>query len=264
MPCPKKVTMAYNPKLSVAIITRNEADRITNCLQSVYFADEMVIVDSGSTDDTAAIAQQFGGKVIHQPFLGFGPQKQFAVDHCNHDWVLLLDADERVPEVSVAAILKAVRSAEKGAAAFEIQRKNFLHGRWIRHCGWWPDPLIRIVNRKQGRFSEDMVHERWLTDGKVRSLLCVIEHRSFRNYSDMIEKLQHYSSLGAAQMGAQGHRSSPWSPLLHGFWTFVQVYGLRLGFLDGFDGFMIALLNAGGSFMKYAKCWEAMNYMNKE
>ncbi len=254
----------HHNKLSVAVITRNEADRIACCLQSVSFADEMVIVDSGSTDETATIAQQLGGRIIHQPFLGFGPQKQFAVDQCSHDWVLIIDADERVPKVSVETIRKAVRNADKETAAFQIQRKNFLHGRWIRHCGWWPDPLIRIVNRVQGRFSEDMVHERWLTDGMVRPLPCVIEHHSFRSYSGMIEKLQHYSSLGASQMVARGHRSSPLSPLLHGFWTFVQVYGLRLGFLDGFDGFMIALLNAGGSFMKYAKCWEAVNYTSKK
>jgi len=255
--------MTHLNNLSVAVITCNEADRIADCLQSVGFADERVVVDSGSTDDTVAIARQFGARIIHQPFLGFGPQKQFAVDHCRHDWILLLDADERVEEKSAEAIRQAVRFAPDGVAAFEIQRRNFLHGRWIRHCGWWPDPLLRMVDRRQGRFSDDMVHEQWLTDGKVFPLSSVIEHHSFRNYADMIDKLQRYSTLGAAQMVARGHATYPWSPLLHGWWTFVQVYVLKLGVLDGFDGFMIALLNAGGSFMKYAKCLETLRHRSK-
>ncbi len=255
--------MRHTNKVSVAVITHNEAGRIADCLRSVGFADELVIVDSGSTDDTIAIAEEFGAKIIYQPFSGFGPQKQFAVDHCRHDWILLLDADERVDEKSAEAIHQAVRFPPDGVAAFEFQRKNFLHGRWIRHCGWWPDPLLRLVDRRQGRFSDDMVHEQWLTDGKVLPLPGVIEHHSFRNYADMIDKLQRYSTLGAAQMVARGHSTYPWSPLLHGLWTFVQVYGLRLGVLDGFDGFMIALLNAGGSFMKYAKCLEALRHRSR-
>jgi glycosyltransferase involved in cell wall biosynthesis len=242
--------------LSVAIIAFNEADRIAGLLESLAFAEDVVVVDSGSRDDTVAIARQHGARVIDQAFLGFGPQKQVAVDHCRHDWVLLVDADERVPQETAAAIRQAIQDAHEGVAAFEIRRRNFLHGRWIRHCGWWPDRIVRLVRRSRGRFSDDRVHERWVTDGPVAFLAVAIDHHSFRDYADMLDKLQYYSTLGAEQMAARGVRGSAWSAVSHGCWTFVQVYGLKRGFLDGFDGLVIALLNAGGAFMKYAKCRE--------
>ncbi len=248
--------MGDNSRLSVAVITFNEAARIADCLKSVAFADEIVVVDSGSRDDTPAIARQHGAEVFHQPFLGFGAQKQAAVNRCRHDWVLLLDADEQLPQGSGEAVRKAIASADADTAAFEIQRKNFLHGRWIRHCGWWPDRLVRLVRKSRGRFSDDRVHERWQPDGQVARLPLAIEHRSFRNYAEMLEKLQHYSTLGAQEMVAQEKRCRAWQAIAHGGWTFLHDYGIKRGFLDGFDGFMIALLNAGGSFMKYAKCRE--------
>lgn len=248
--------MTDTAQISVAIIAFNEADRIADCLESVSFADDIVVVDSGSRDDTPAIAGDHGARVIHQPFLGFGPQKQVAVDHCRNDWVLLLDADEQVPRDTATALQLAIASVDETTAAFDVQRKNFLHGRWIRHCGWWPDRIVRLVNQRRGRFSEDQVHERWLSDGPVASLSVTIDHHSFRDYAGMLDKLQHYSSLGAEQMAARGVRGSAWSAISHGCWTFVQVYGLKRGFLDGFDGLVIALLNAGGAFMKYAKCRE--------
>ncbi len=251
--------MNRQTKLSVAIIALNEADRLNHCIRSVQFADEIVLVDSGSRDQTPEIARAAGCRVFAKAFAGFGPQKQFAVDQCRHDWVLLVDADEKVPPGTAATVREALCAPDPQVAAFSLQRKNFLHNRWIRHCGWWPDRLVRLVDRRRGRFSPDTVHERWLPDGPVHELSCAIEHHSFRGYADMLDKLQRYSTLGAQTAAARG-RIHAWSPVLHGAWTFFQTYAIKLGMLDGFDGLMIALLHAGGSLMKYAKARELREF----
>jgi glycosyltransferase involved in cell wall biosynthesis len=247
-------------KISVAVIAFNEADRLAECLRSVHWADDIVVVDSGSTDETPAIARSMGCRVYHQPFAGFGRQKQSAVDRCRNAWVLILDADERMPADSAEQLPAAIASAGDDVAAFSFRRKNYLHGRWIRRCGWWPDTVVRLVCKERGRFSGDSVHERWLADGRVAALSDAIEHHSFRDYADMIAKLQHYSTLGARQLAERGATVRWWQPTTHGLWTFFQVFVLKFGFLCGLDGFIISLLNAGGSFMKYAKCWEIAHY----
>lgn len=251
------------PKISVAIITFNEADRLAECLRSVQWADEVVVVDSGSSDATVAIAQAAGCRVFQQPFLGFGAQKQSAVDRCRNAWVLILDADERLPEGAEDQLAAAIAMAADDVTAFSLGRRNYLHGRWIRRCGWWPDTIVRLVNKKHGRFSDAGVHECWLPQGRVVTLNLNIEHRSFRDYADMLAKLQHYSTLGARQMAQHRSRVFWWEPLTHGGWAFFHAFVIKLGFLCGFDGLVIALLNAGGSFMKYAKCREINSYGNR-
>ncbi len=246
--------------LSVAIITMNEADRLTACVASVHFADDIVVVDSGSSDGTRDIARSLGCAVFEHPFSGFARQKQYAVDQCRHDWVLLLDADERLPPPAAEGIRRELADARADVAAFSFLRRNYLHGRWIRHCGWWPDSVVRLVRRQRGAFSETTVHERWIADGPVAPLPYYIDHYSFRDYAEMMAKLQHYSSLAAREMMARKEKVNCWSPLLHGGWTFFSVYFLKLGFLCGLDGLIISLLNAGGSFMKYAKYWEMIHY----
>jgi glycosyltransferase involved in cell wall biosynthesis len=250
-------------KLSVAIIVHNEADRLAACLQSARFADDIVLVDAGSQDETVALAESFGCRVFHQPFLGFARQKQWAVDRCRHDWVFILDADERIPPATAEAIRTALGTPHPEPAAFNLPRKNFLHQRWVRRCGWWPDTVTRLVDRRRGRFSAHAVHERWLARGEVQLLPHPIEHHSFRNYADMLQKLQQYSTLAAADMVRRKKRIYVWSPFLHGGWMFIHTYFLKLGILEGLDGFVISLLNSGGSFMKYAKGWEAQRYQVK-
>ncbi|WP_319408671.1 glycosyltransferase family 2 protein [uncultured Desulfosarcina sp.] len=252
--------MPNNPELSVAIITFNEADRLPVCVESVRFADEIVVVDSGSRDGTRDIARSLGCSVCEHPFAGFARQKQFAVDQCRHDWVLILDADERLPKSTADDIKRQLTHAGDDVAAFRLQRRNYLHGRWIRHCGWWPDTVVRLVRPHKGAFSDSRVHERWIAEGPIVELAGCIDHYSFRDYADMIEKLQHYSSLAAQEMMGRKTRVNCCSPLLHGGWTFFSVYVLKLGFIYGLDGLIISLLNAGGSFMKYAKYWEMTHY----
>ncbi|OQY59702.1 MAG: hypothetical protein B6245_05350 [Desulfobacteraceae bacterium 4572_88] len=244
--------------VSVAIVTQDEEERLTRCLETLSFADEMVVVDSGSRDSTVRVAESFGCRVMFQPWLGYARQKQHAVDHCHNDWVLILDSDERVPEETACEIRKILRQSEHSFAGYSFSRKNFFHTRWIRHCGWWPNRVLRLVHRGQGGFSDHLVHEQWIPRGPVKSLDAVIEHYSFRNYADLIQKMQTYSTLAAREMFQEGRNAAWWDPISHGLWMAFRTYFLELGVLEGFDGFMIAMLNAQGSFMKYAKLREAV------
>jgi (heptosyl)LPS beta-1,4-glucosyltransferase len=243
--------------LSVAIITQDEEDRLPDCLKSVSFGDEVLVVDSGSKDATVDIARSFGCRVISEPWRGYAKQKQFAVDTCHNDWVLILDADERIPEETAERIKEIFSLPAQECAGYSFPRKNLFHDRWIRHCGWWPDRIVRLVDRRQGRFSDHLVHESWVSDGNIKNLDVAIEHHSFRNYSDFLEKMETYSTLAASEMQEKGRRAGWWSPISHGLWMFFRTYFLELGVGEGFDGFIISVLNAGGSFMKYAKLREA-------
>jgi len=243
-------------KLSVAIVAQDEEERLPRCLKSLSFADEVLVVDGGSQDNTVRIAESFGCKVIFQSWLGYSRQKQYAVNHCQNDWILILDSDERVPKETAEEIKKILDLADPTYAAYSFLRKSFFHDRWIRRCGWWPNRVLRLVDRRQGHFSDHLVHESWITDGDVKELDTAIEHYSFRNYADLIHKMQIYSSLAAEEMLQEGRRSGWWTPFSHGLWMFIRSYFLELGILEGFDGFMISMLNAEGSFMKYAKLRE--------
>ena len=251
--------------LSIAIVAKDEADRIDACLQGLAFADDVVVVvDAGSRDDTLEIVRSYGYRAISQPWQGYAKQKQSAVDLARNDWVLILDADERIPEATAEGIIGLLAEPAADAAAYRLLRKNFFHGRWIRRCGWWPDRVVRLVNKKRGRFSHHLVHEQWLAEGPVMDLDAVIAHHSFRNYADLIEKMQNYSTLAARQMNAEGRRVGWWTPPLHGLWTFIRTYLLELGALEGVDGLVIALLNAGGSFFKYAKARELRRHQDPD
>lgn len=242
--------------LSVAIITKNEEKRLPDCLKSVAFADEVVVVDSGSEDNTVAIAKSFGANVVTEPWRGFSGQKQFAVDLCRYEWVLIVDADERIHEETAKVINLELSRNDGGVQAYRFRRKNYLHGRWIKHAGFWPDRIVRLVNRKRGDFDGRPVHEKWVTDGRVKDLDAYIEHFSFKNYSDLLAKMETYSNLGATVLFEKNKNSHVLSPIFHGVWTFFRTYILELGLLDGFDGFMISVTAAGGSFLKYAKLRE--------
>ncbi len=244
--------------LSIAIIAQDEEDRISDCLNSVSFADEVLVVDSGSQDQTVSIAEFYGCKVISKKWMGYAQQKQYAVDSCCNDWVFILDADERLPKETAGQIQQIMKTSQHGVSAFSFLRKNFFRNRWIRHCGWWPDRVVRMVDRRQGHFSDNLVHERWISNGPVKELDLTIEHRSFRNYSDLVHKMQTYSTLSAQEMLNRGKSVRWWSPFSHGLWMFIRTYVLEMGMMAGFDGFMISLFNAGGSFMKYAKLRESL------
>jgi len=245
------------PTLSVILITRNEEANLRDCLASLEgLAQQIVVVDTASTDRTIAIAQEFGA-TIAQPadWPGFGPQKNRALDLATGDWVLSLDADERLtPELR--SEISAVLTNPGHAACFAIPRLSWYCGRFIRHSGWNPDYVDRLFQRGTARFSNDLVHERLIPSGPVVKLKNHMLHYSFMNYSQVLQKIDRYSSASAEQAFAKGKRSSPLAAIGHGAWSFFRTYFIRLGFLDGPQGFSLALANAQGSYYRYMKICE--------
>ena len=248
--------MSEKVPLSVAIITKDEEANLPHCLESVVFAEQVVIVDSGSDDETVKIAAAFGCNVFVEPFRGFGPQKQFAIDHCRHDWVLVLDADERIPEETAAVIKKIVLNKEASSAGYSFPRKNYFQGRWIRHMGWWPDRVLRLFQKDSGRMAEAAVHESVIVSGQVRELNVPIEHFTESSLNKILIKIERYSTLGAEEAFREGRKASVWSAALRAEIAFFQNYFFKLGFLDGRQGFVLSITDAVNKFFKYAKLSE--------
>lgn len=242
--------------LSVIIITLNEADHIEACLESVSFADEIVVVDSGSTDGTREMAQARGARVeLTEDWPGFGKQKNRALDLATCDWVLSIDADERVtPELAaeIQAVLQSV-NGQVSASAYRIARLSNFGGRWIRHSGWWPDRVLRLFKRGTARFKDVPVHESVVTDQPVAVLKGHFLHYPYDTLEQYISKINHYSSEAAAMMHARGKRTSVLGAFGHASWTFIRIYLMRRGFLDGREGFILAVMGASGSFYRYIK-----------
>lgn len=242
-------------KLSVVVITKNEAANLQACLASVAFADELVVLDSGSTDATLAIAQACGARVLQSAdWPGFGPQKNRALAAATGDWVLSLDADERVtPELAreIAAIVGQA-SLGHGPRAYEMPRLTRFCGQWIHHCGWTPDRVLRLFQRGAARFSDDLVHERVIVQsGAPARLSGQLLHDSYPTPGHYWRKLEQYSQAWALQRHASGMRTSMWRAATSALVAFVRSYFLRLGFLDGAMGFAVCSMQAQASFGKY-------------
>jgi glycosyltransferase involved in cell wall biosynthesis len=243
------------PRLSAIIITRNEASNIGDCLDSLAFCDERIVVDSDSTDGTLLIAREKGARIATHGWKGFGPQKNYALSLAHGDWVLSIDADERVtPELAVE-IRKAI--AEGKADGFELSRRSSFCGRMMRHSGWFPDRVLRLFRRDIGRFTDDLVHERVACDGKTARLKNALLHYPVARLEDAIRRIDQYSTLGAEKLAASDRKVSFYSGITHGAGTFLRVYVLKLGFLDGAAGFMLAVANAEGAYYRYMKAWLA-------
>ncbi len=241
------------PRLSAIVITRNEARNIGACLDSVAFCDERIVVDSGSDDDTPAIAQERGARVVTHDFAGFGPQKNHALSLATGEWVLSLDADERVGPALKDEILKAI--AGGGADAYEMPRLSTFCGRPMRHSGWYPDHVLRLFRRGSARFSDDLVHERVVGAGAVGRLREPLIHHPVLRIEDALSRMDRYSTAGADMLVASGRRVSFMTGILRGLWAFLRTYVLRLGFLDGREGFLLAVANAEGTYYRYMKAW---------
>jgi glycosyltransferase involved in cell wall biosynthesis len=238
--------------LSVVVITFNEAANLRECLGSVSFADELVVLDSGSTDDTVALARECGARVAQTTdWPGFGPQKNRALALASCDWVLSLDADERVTPELAAEIRSAMASGAH--AAYEIPRLTRFCGTWIRHCGWTPDRVLRLFRRGQARFSDDLVHERVVTElpGRPGRLIHHLLHESYPTPAQYWRKLEAYSQAWAQQHHAKGRRTSMLRAAASGTVAFLRSYVLRLGFLDGAMGFAVCTMQAQAAFGKY-------------
>ena len=241
--------------LSVAIITRDAAEQLPGCLQSVAWAGQIVVVDSGSRDDTVQIAAAGGCDVYNEPWCGFGPQKQLAVDRCRHDWVLILDADERLPP-ETAAVISDIVSQPPAADGYSFPRKNYFQNRWIRHAGWWPDRVVRLFRKNRGSLTAAPVHESVEVKGVVVSLSAPIENFTESRLSEIIKKIDRYSTLGAQEAHARGRTATVWGAAGRAQLTFFHNYVIRLGFLDGPQGLTRAITDGINKFCKYAKLAE--------
>lgn len=246
------------PTLGVALITHNAAPRLAQCLQAVAFADEIVVVDGGSTDATVGIAQAHRARVIEtRDWPGFGPQKNRALDALATDWVLCIDADEVVSPELAASIRAAL--ANPRADVYALDRLSSFCGVWVLHGGWYPDWIARLFKRGTARFSDDLVHERLVFDTPVARLDGKLLHYSYDDFESVLHKLDAYSSAGAQQRHAAGQRGSFGMALARGFWAFCRTYVLRRGFLDGRTGFMIAIFNAQTVYYRFLK----LAYLNQ-
>ena len=232
--------------ISVIIIAKNEAASIARCLESVSWAGEVIVLDSGSTDDTVAICRRHTQHVYETDWPGFGPQKNRALQRASGEWVLSLDADEWVTPQLRDEILNAVSQPEE-ATAFRLPRLSSFCGRFMRHSGWWPDYVIRLFRRGAARFSDDAVHEQVIADGKTGTLRNPIMHETFVDLDELLVKMNNYSSLAAREMHERKRKTGLSGAVLRGIWAFFRTYVLRGGFLDGREGFMLAVATAEGT-----------------
>ncbi|MDX8384765.1 MAG: glycosyltransferase family 2 protein [Ghiorsea sp.] len=241
-------------KISVYIPVLNEEDKIEDALKSVSWADEITIIDTGCTDKTIEIARKYTSHIIPYTFVGFGRLRNAGIDACSHPWVLSIDADERcTPEL--ASEIQHVLAQEKKHDAYWIPRKNWFMGKWIKHSGWYPDYCQPKLFRSTAlRYrDEDLVHEGWDVQGSIGYLKCDVLHFSFQHLSDVIRKIDNYSELGAQKLKSHHKSGGILKAVSRGIWAFIRIYILKLGFLDGKAGFIIALTNFEGTFYRYAK-----------
>jgi glycosyltransferase involved in cell wall biosynthesis len=241
--------------VSVVIITKNEAKNIAGALESVSWANDVVVVDSGSTDETVEIARRYTDRVSTRAWEGYGAQKNYATGLATHDWVLSLDADERVsPEL--AAEIRKVMQGRPTMQGYRIPRTTRYLGRWMRSTDWYPDYQLRLYDRRVGLWNARYVHESVTVDGKVGTLRSELRHYAYDGMPDHLSTINHYTTLAARQMAAE-HRRAGWTDLfVHPPLVFLRNYVLRKGFQDGAPGLIVSVMNSYYVFLKFAKLWE--------
>jgi glycosyltransferase involved in cell wall biosynthesis len=243
------------PGISACVITLNEADRIEACLASLAFCDEIVVVDSGSTDATVEIATASGARVLARAFDGYRTQKDFAVRTASCDWVLCVDADERIT-AALRSSIELAQAAGFPAAGFRFARATEYFGAFLRHGNAYPDRVMRLFDRRRGGFrGEREIHEHASVDGDVRTLSGDLEHRAYRSLSDQLARLDRYARLMAEYMHQRGRRAHVYNIVLNPFWRFLRGYVLRAGFLDGWRGLVYAYVEANYVRQKFIKLW---------
>jgi glycosyltransferase involved in cell wall biosynthesis len=246
-----------NNKLSIFILTKNEERNIGACIKSAEFADEIIILDSGSIDKTEQIARKFGVPFYHSDWKGGGLQRNKAIKLCKYEWIFSLDADERI----TPALAKEIKITIKSNLydVYDIPRKSLFINRFMRFSGWWPDRTKRLFKKKSGKFSNHFAHSEFLAKKSIGHLSNHMIHFSYRNIDDILKKIQYFSSAGAFNYIKKGKRGSLPKAIFHGLWAFFKTYFFRLGFLDGSEGFILAFMNAETTYYRYLK----LTYLNK-
>jgi glycosyltransferase involved in cell wall biosynthesis len=250
--------------ISVYIIAYNEESKIAAAIQSVLWADEIIVADSGSTDRTAEIAREYNARIVNIPFEGFGKLRNRAVEACSNEWIFSLDSDERCTEEARDEILSVIKDPDSADAYF-IPRRNYFMGRWIRYSGWYPDYRQPQLFRKSALVyrEEDVVHEGFDVKGKTAYLKKPIWQFPFQNFSQIVAKMERYSNLGVEKLIAKNTRGSMSKAFIHAIGNFLRIFILKLGFLDGAAGFVIAMGNFEGTFYRYAKLVEKQRNWDK-
>jgi len=240
--------------LTVIIAAKNEAHNIEDCVHSVKFANEIIVLDSGSTDATASIAKNAGAKVVQTDWPGYGPQQARGIKMASSEWVLSLDADERITEKLRDEILNTITNPI--ADGYRLPRLSSLCGHFIHHSGWRPDFTLRLVKQNRAGFTDHFLHAHMTVDGTRADLKESIIHYSYRNYDDLLEKLNRYASGNAKDLYTRGKKASLTKAISHAAWAFIRTWIIRVGFLDGRYGFILAIYNAESTFYKYLKLME--------
>lgn len=243
------------PKVSVTIITLNEAEHIAAAIDSAAWADEIVLVDSGSTDTTIEIARAKGVTLLSREWSGYVDQKNFAAERASHDWIFSLDADERIPP-ALAGEIRTIVANEPPMRGYRMPRVTYHLGRWVRTTDFYPDYQTRLYDRRAGRWRGKYVHESVTVTGPVGQLRHELEHYSFRDIRDQLDRINHYTTLAARQLHESGRRAGPLDLVVHPPLAFFRNYLLRRGILDGTTGLTISAMNAYSVFLKFAKLWE--------
>jgi glycosyltransferase involved in cell wall biosynthesis len=238
------------PRLSVTVIALNQEANIGECLASVSFADEIVVVDTGSTDRTVELARTYTDRVLTAAWQGFGRTKNYALDQARCEWVFSLDTDERVSP-ALQSEIQAVVQADGPLTGYRVPRKNYFCGRWIKHLGWYPDYTLRLFRKDQGRFRDREVHEEVLVNGLVGNFQTPLDHYSYRSVSEYVIRMDRYARLAAQEMAQAGRRPLPGELVFRPGLAFLHLYFIRLGFLEGRPGYGLAVLMSLYKFLKY-------------
>jgi glycosyltransferase involved in cell wall biosynthesis len=246
--------------LTVIIVAKNEAHNIAECVRSAMFATEVIVLDSGSTDGTPDIAQSEGAKVVSTDWPGYGLQQTRGIAMARSDWVLSLDADERISASLQAEVLKVIHNPS--ADGYRVPRLSSMCGTFIHHSGWRPDYTLRLVKREKAGFTDHFLHAHMTVNGSRADLTESLIHYSYRDLDDVLEKLNRYASGNAKDLNTKGVQGSLSKAITHGFWAFVRTYIFRLGFLDGRYGFILAVYNAESTYYKYLKLMALQQHKN--
>ena len=236
----------------MVFIVKNEANNLPRALKSVNFADEIIVADTGSTDNTVQIAEKLGARVVYCSWSGFGPTKAAALAHATGAWVLSLDADEELTAELADEIRGVVNSAGQKHVAFRINRQSYFLGRWMRHSGWYPDYVVRLFRRGHARMSDHLVHETIIPDGDVGTLNGLLLHHTDSTIDHYLNKMQTYTRLSAQELQAQGRQCHWWDLVLRPPFMLLKTYVFKCGFLDGWQGLVLAVFSAVHVFTKYA------------
>lgn len=244
--------------LSIIIVTKNEIQNIKECIESALFADEILVIDSGSTDGTIELARSMGASVLETSWPGYGPQQNKAIESCKGDWIYSLDADERITPELATEIKKAIR--EEKFFVFDVPRSSLFVDQFMEYSGWWPDRTKRLFKRNYAKFTTHEIHAHLATEHRIGHLKHPMLHYSYRDLDSVLEKMNRYSSGSARDLNKTKTSSNLFDAITHGTWAFIRTYFIKCGFLDGEQGLILAIVNAETTYYKYLKHY----YLNKK